>query len=166
MTYNKILVPYDNSKPSETALEHAIRIAKMSGISSANSSVNIILLHVVQQMPIPSTFGVGTFKSSKTGDMVTLEQYLKDIALEIKVDAKKMLDEKVLKYRNIENLSLNSRVLIGDPSDEIIKFANSEKIDLIIMGTTGLTGLKKIIAIGSVARNVSEEANCPVMLVR
>ncbi|HET7644442.1 MAG TPA: universal stress protein [Nitrososphaeraceae archaeon] len=166
MTYNKILVPYDNSKPSETALEHAIRIAKMSGISSANPSVSIILLHVVQQMPIPSTFGVGTFKSSKTGDMVSLEQYLKDIALEIKVDAKKMLDEKVLKYRNIENISLNSQVLIGDPSDEIIKFANSEKIDLIIMGTTGLTGLKKIIAIGSVARNVSEEANCPVMLVR
>ena len=33
MTYNKILVPYDSSKPSETALEHAIQIAKMSGIS-------------------------------------------------------------------------------------------------------------------------------------
>jgi nucleotide-binding universal stress UspA family protein len=34
------------------------------------------------------------------------------------------------------------------------------------MGTTGLTGIKKIIAIGSVARNVSEKAKCPIMLVR
>jgi nucleotide-binding universal stress UspA family protein len=38
MTYNEILVPYDSSKPSETALEHAIQIAKMSSISSANDT--------------------------------------------------------------------------------------------------------------------------------
>jgi nucleotide-binding universal stress UspA family protein len=56
-------------------------------------------------------------------------------------------------------------VLIGDPSDKIIKFANAEKADLIIMGTTGLSGLAKFV-FGSVARNVSEKANCPVMLVR
>ena len=49
MTYNKILVPYDSSKPSETALDHAIQIAKMSSISSAaNTNINVILLHVVQ----------------------------------------------------------------------------------------------------------------------
>ena len=59
MTYNKILVPYDSSKPSETALDHAIRIANMSAISAANASVNVILLHVVQQMPVPFTFGAG-----------------------------------------------------------------------------------------------------------
>ena len=53
MTYNKILVPYDSSKPSETALEHAIQIAKMSGISSAaNTTVNVILLHVVKDIPV------------------------------------------------------------------------------------------------------------------
>ncbi len=166
MTYNKILVPFDSSKPSETALEHAIKIAKMSGISSANSTVSIILLHVVQQIPVPSTFGFGLFKSSKTGNMVNLEQYLQDITLEIKSDIEKMFKEKVEKYKNIENFSLQSQVLIGDPSDEIIKFANDEKVDLIIIGTTGLTGIKKIIAIGSVARNVSEKAECPVMLVR
>jgi nucleotide-binding universal stress UspA family protein len=34
------------------------------------------------------------------------------------------------------------------------------------MGTTGLSGLSKIKAIGSVARSVSEKAKCPVMLVR
>jgi len=139
MTYDKILVPYDSSKPSETALEHAIQIAKMSGISSsaaANTTINVILLHVVQDIPVPSTFGAGLFKSNKTGDMITLEQYLKDITLEIKTDVKKMFEENIDKYRNIENVSLQSQVLIGDPSDEIIKFANDEKVDLIIMGTT------------------------------
>ena len=98
--------------------------------------------------------------------MVNLEQYLRDITLEIKVDAQKKLEDKVLNYRNIENVSLQPQVLIGDPSDEIIKFANNEKVDLIIMGTTGLTGIKKIITFGSVARNVSEKAESLVMLVR
>jgi nucleotide-binding universal stress UspA family protein len=166
MTYNKILVPYDSSKPSETALEHAIQIAKMSNIfSSADTTINIILLHVVQDIPVPATFGAGLFKSNKTGDMITLEQYLKDITLEIKTDVKKMIEENISKYRDIENVSLQSQVLIGDPSNEIIKFANDEEVDLIIMGTTGLGGLKKFV-FGSVARNVSEKANCPVMLVR
>ena len=164
--YQKILVPYDSSKPSETALEHAIQIAKMSSISSANdTTINVILLHVVKDIPVPATFGAGLFKSKKTGDMITLEQYLKDITLEIKTDVKKMLEENIDNYRNIENVSLQSQVLIGDPSNEIIKFANDQKVNLIIMGTTGLGGVKKFV-FGSVARNVSEKAKCPVMLVR
>jgi nucleotide-binding universal stress UspA family protein len=166
MTYNKILVPYDSSKPSEIALDHAIKIAKMYSISSAaDTTVNVILLHVVKEIPSPPTFGAGLFKSKKTGDMITLEQYLKDITLEIKTDVKKMLEENIDNYRNIENVSLQSQVLIGDPSNEIIKFANDQKVNLIIMGTTGLGGVKKFV-FGSVARNVSEKAKCPVMLVR
>ena len=62
-------------------------------------------------------------------------------------------------------MSLQSQILIGDPSNEIIKFANDQKVNLIIMGTTGLGGVKKFV-FGSVARNVSEKAKCPVMLVR
>ena len=164
--YHKILVPYDSSKPSETALEHAIQIAKMSGTSSAaNTNINVILLHVVQDIPVPATFGAGLFKSKKTGDMITLEQYLKDITLEIKTDVKKMFEENIDKYRNIENVSLQSEVLIGDPSNEILQFANDEKVDLIIIGTTGLSGIKKFV-FGSVARKVSEKAKCHIMLVR
>jgi nucleotide-binding universal stress UspA family protein len=163
MAYNKILVPYDSSKPSEIALEHAITIANMSAIY-ANANTNVIMVYVVQEIPVPTTFGISLFKSKQTGDMITLEQYLKDTTLEIKKDAENMLEENIEKYRNIENVSLEVQVLIGNPSDEIIKFANDEKIELIIMGTTGLGGLSKIVS-GSVARNVSEKAKCPVMLV-
>jgi nucleotide-binding universal stress UspA family protein len=164
--YNKILVPYDNSRPSDTALDHAIRIAKMSASYSANNNINVILLYVVQNIPVPATFGAGIFKSNKTGDKLTLEQYLKDITIEVKMEAKKMLKEKTKKYGNIENVSLESKVIIGDPTNEIIEFANDKKVDLIIMGTTGLAGIKKFKALGSVARNVSEKAKCPVMLIR
>jgi nucleotide-binding universal stress UspA family protein len=162
--YNKILVPYDSSKPSEIALEHAITIAKMSAIYT-NTTINVIVLYVVKEIPVPATFGISLFKSKQTGDMITLEQYLKDTTLEIKKDVENMLEENIEKYRNIENVSLDIQVLIGNPSDEIIEFANDKKIELIIMGTTGLGGLSKIVT-GSVAKNVSEKAKCPVMLVR
>jgi nucleotide-binding universal stress UspA family protein len=89
--------------------------------------------------------------------MITLEQYLKDITLEIKKDAEDILEDNMEKYRNIDNVSLETQVIIGNPSDEIIKFAHDEKIGLIVMGTTGLSGLSKIV-FGSVARNVSEKA--------
>ena len=163
INYNKILVPYDTSKPSETALEHAITIAKMSAIY-ANSTINVIVVYVVHEIPVPATFGISLFKSKQTGDMATLEQYLKDITLEIKKDAEDILKDNIDKYRNIDNVSLRTQVIIGNPSDEIIKFANDEKIELIVMGTTGLGRLSKIVY-GSVARNVSEKAKCPVMLV-
>lgn len=62
----KILVPYDSSKPSEIALDHAIKIAKMSSISSTvDTTVDVILLYVVQDLPVPSTFGAGLSKSIK-----------------------------------------------------------------------------------------------------
>lgn len=163
INYNKILVPYDTSKPSEIALEHAITIAKMSAIY-ANNTINVIVVYVVQEIPVPVTFGISLFKSKQTGDMITLEQYLKDTTLEIKKDAENMLEDNIEKYRKIENVSLQTQVLIGNPSDEIIKFANDEKIEIIIMGTTGLGGLSKIL-FGSVAKNVSEKASCSVMLV-
>ena len=163
INYNKILVPYDTSKPSEIALEHAITIAKMSAIY-ANTAINVIVVYVVHEIPVPATFGISLFKSKQTGDMITLEQYLKDITLEIKKDAEDILEDNIEKYRNIDNVSLRTQVIIGNPSDEIIKFANDEKIELIVMGTTGLGGLSKIVS-GSVARNVSEKAKCPVMLV-
>jgi len=164
MTYNKILVPYDSSKPSDTALDHAIKIAKMSEISS-RKIVNVILIYITPIIHIPFTIRTVLLKSEKTGETIPLREYTKELNQEIKENAIKMLDEKIKKYGNIKNVSVKSKVSIGNPADEIIKFANDEKIELIVMGTTGLGGIKKFV-FGSVARNISEKANCPVMLVR
>jgi len=54
MGYNKILVPYDSSKLSVIALDHAIRISKMSSTSSSSDNiVNVILFFVTPEMHIP-----------------------------------------------------------------------------------------------------------------
>jgi nucleotide-binding universal stress UspA family protein len=50
-------------------------------------------------------------------------------------------------------------------ADEIIRFANANKIDMIIVGSRRLETISRIKALGSVARKVSETAECPVMII-
>ena len=164
ISYTKILVPYDKSKPSDTAFDHAMTIAKMSSTFSDNL-VSVILLYVTPIINTPFTIETISLKSNKTGDTITTSGYIKELYHEIKQNAIKMLDKKINEYGNVKNISLNSKVIIGNPADEIIKFAKNNKIDLIVMGTTGLSGITKFVS-GSVARKVSEKANCPVMLLR
>lgn len=173
MTFNKILVPYDSSKASNRALSNAVKLAKMSRESQVNHKhdhvVTIILLHVLSEIPLPLSFG-GVYLgmlSEKTGERITFREYLKEAYQEMKGSAIKMLKQKIEEYKNdTEKLNINLKVSIGLPADKIMETANEEKVDLVIIGTTGLTGVSKIKALGSVARNVSERATCPVMLVR
>jgi nucleotide-binding universal stress UspA family protein len=53
----------------------------------------------------------------------------------------------------------------GDPADEIIRLANIHQVDLIVIGTRGLTGMKKIV-LGSVSTQVMEDAFCSVLVVK
>ena len=165
ITYNKILVPYDNSKLSDTAFDHAMTIAKMSSISSSDQIINVILFYVTPIIHTPFTIETVSLKSNKTGETIALSEYIKELHHEIKENAIKMLDKIIQKSDNVENVSLQSKVVIGEPANEIIKFAFDEKIDLITMGTSGLGGITKFV-FGSVARAVSEKASCPVMLIR
>lgn len=50
-------------------------------------------------------------------------------------------------------------------ADQIISFAKSHKIDLVVMGSHGRTGFNKVL-IGSVAHGVSQKVHCPVMIVK
>jgi nucleotide-binding universal stress UspA family protein len=74
---------------------------------------------------------------------ITLEEYLKDIAIEIKIDIKKILDEKI-KTIESNGFTIHSLVIYGSSAEEIIKFAELEKIDLIVMRSIGLKGISKI----------------------
>jgi nucleotide-binding universal stress UspA family protein len=85
----------------------------------------------------------------------------------MKESAIKMLDQKTRAYMiNGENIQVHPKVTMGLPADRIMEMATEENVDLIVIGTIGLKGVSKIKALGSVARNVSERAKCPVLLVR
>ena len=53
----------------------------------------------------------------------------------------------------------------GPATDIIVAFAVARKADLIIMGSQGRTGLRRLL-IGSVAERVVRHAHCPVLVVR
>jgi|ERR671911_533343 nucleotide-binding universal stress UspA family protein len=123
----------------------------------------VILLHVTPNIPIPLTFERPVY-SAKTGKSIPLTQYIQELTEEMEENASKMLEEEKRKFShhniNIETISLN-----GYPPEKIIGFANKEKVDLIVIGNVGLSGLSKIKALGSVSRSVSERASCPVLIV-
>ena len=75
------------------------------------------------------------------------------------------IEKQLLSYK--EKLTVNSEVelVAGDPATEIIRMANIYKTDLIIIGSRGLMGMKRIV-LGSVSSQVMEEANCSVLVVK
>lgn len=56
-------------------------------------------------------------------------------------------------------------IVSGDPAEEIICLANIYQAELILIGSRGLTGMKRIVQ-GSVSSQVMEEANCSVLVVK
>jgi nucleotide-binding universal stress UspA family protein len=59
---------------------------------------------------------------------------------------------------------LETRVELGSPAEKILAFVQKEKIDMIIMGAHGRSGLDRVI-FGSVANKVVKSASCPVLTV-
>ncbi|HXV45507.1 MAG TPA: universal stress protein [Nitrososphaera sp.] len=165
MTRNakKILVPYDGSKPSENAVKQAVELANdFSGHSE------IILLHVVQEVVLPpAMFESPRFRSKITGDEITTAGLAKELSLQMKEAAVKMLSEKrqQIMEKAQDRVKVRTKVLIGYPSDKIEEYSREENIDLIIIGNVGLSGASKFKALGSVSRTVSERAICPVIIV-
>ena len=64
-----------------------------------------------------------------------------------------------------EGIKATSHVLSGYPKKEILRFAKKQEIDLIIAGSQGLGGMKKLKALGSVSRWITENSDCPVLIV-
>lgn len=61
--------------------------------------------------------------------------------------------------------SVTAHCVTGVPSSEIVRFAEENAVDLIVMGTHGWTGIKHLI-MGSTAENVLRSSGCPVLTVR
>jgi nucleotide-binding universal stress UspA family protein len=160
----KILVPYDGSRPSENALNQALMLAE--GLSG---SAEVTLLNVVQKIVLPPMIEAPHFRSRVTGDEITSEALIKELSQELREAAGKMLSEKREKAQQShqrKNVTIKTKVLIGYPADEIVKYAKEENMEMIVIGNVGLSGVSRLKALGSVSRGVSERAPCPVLIAR
>ena len=64
-----------------------------------------------------------------------------------------------------ESIGYSHRMLDGPPADAILRLAEEESVEMIVMGTHGRTGFKRLI-MGSVAEEVVRKAACPVLTLR
>ena len=151
--YKKILVPYDGSKYSKEALNEASEIAKKFG-----STLYLLMVVDVSAVKPPGMLlGIMMEKRLKKLSSQLLES--------VKSKAEKMLESEMQSCRKI-GVETYYEIQTGNAIGSILKFANRLDVDLIIVGSRGLSGIGKIMALGSVSRKISEEANCPVMIIR
>jgi nucleotide-binding universal stress UspA family protein len=174
--YSKILVPIDGSKTADKALEHAINLVKSISSNSSGSRNNrakIIILYVIPELPVPLGFEK-PMRSLKTGKMISLSEYIKEMHESIKSNAKEMLEKRKKKYGtetngSNSNFTIITEVFVGDRgisiSNTIIEFAVKEKVDLIVVGAVGLSGISKIKVLGRISRAITERSSCPVLIV-
>jgi len=65
----------------------------------------------------------------------------------------------------MKGINVESVLLEGNPADELIRYAEENGMDIIVMGTLGRTGIDRLL-LGSVAGNVVRYSTVPVMVVR
>ena len=144
--YNKILVPVDGSDYSNNAVLYAAGLAEKLG-------AELTILHVLPPTP--------TYISNYSDRMESIEKTLMN---EFTKEAQDIL----AKNKNIlskKNISIKTKLIIGNPADEISKLAAEKQYDLIVIGNRGLGGIKGYL-MGSVSNRVSRHAKCPVLIYR
>jgi nucleotide-binding universal stress UspA family protein len=106
-------------------------------------------------------------RSPKTGELVSYSEYVKEIYEIMKTSSVKKLINMKNKYES-SNVPIQTKVIAestGSIVNNILSYADKEKVDLIVIGNIGLGGLSKFKALGSVSRSLSEKAACPVLIV-
>ena len=88
-----------------------------------------------------------------------------DVDFEIDAGLKEMAGGALRAYGAAEGVQVFTHALQGDPAVEIVRMAEDIDADLIIVGTHGRRGIKRLV-LGSVAEEVMRGASCPVLVMR
>jgi nucleotide-binding universal stress UspA family protein len=139
----RILVPIDFSEPSRKALHYAKLFAQQFDAS-------LVLLHAIEPLAYPPDFAVVPLLPPDVEEIRNreLETQLDELAANVGGGVK------------TEAVVRNGRAW-----QEVVEYAGSGKVDLIIVSTHGYTGLKHAL-LGSVAEKIVRHAPCPVLVVR
>ena len=149
---SKILVPLDGSPTSMEAADYAIMLSTLH-------HAQIVLLHVLN---------VAEYYSSLQFFEVKQPIESKEIIEEAKKEAnkwfnrvKKKIDEKLGKQIELETFIIISQSTVKS----ILDFAEEKNVDLIVVGTRGRSGIKKLL-LGSTASGIVTYSSCPVIVVK
>ena len=140
--YDRVLVPTDGSPEGRRAVAHAVELAAAHGATV--SGLYVINTASYNGLPMESSWeGVTTLLTT---------------------DAREALD--VVETLGTERgVPVDTEITEGSPSTEIVRAADEQDCDLIVMGTHGRGGINRLL-LGSVAETVVRAAPVPVMTVR
>jgi universal stress protein A len=140
----RILAPTDFSPPAQAAFGYAVALAERF-----NAALHV--LHVLEDplIYVPTTEGYAA---------------LPDFREAMEKDAREHL-EQLLTPPQRQQLRAELVMVWGRPFVEIIRYAETHRMDLIVMGTHG-RGMIAQLLMGSVAKKVVRKAPCPVLTVR
>ena len=147
MTYKRILVPVDGSRASQRGLREAIRLAR-------GQKASLQLVHVVDEHTV-------LVSGAEVGP------YMTNLMLELRKQGQKVLRSAEAQVRR-QGLKCTGVLLEAHDrpaADLIVRQARKSRADLIVIGTHGRRGLRRLI-MGSDAEQVVRTAPAPVMLVR
>ncbi|MGE0869737.1 MAG: universal stress protein [Kofleriaceae bacterium] len=141
-----ILVATDFSELADAGLAYAVDLA-----SRLDATVHV--LHVIP-VPVMGMEEIGIAYGAVTMEATTAE-------------AQRALDELVARYRSAgARVGIAApRLEVGDPREVIDRVAEEINADLIVMGTHGRRGVRRML-LGSVAESVVRSAPCPVLTLR
>jgi nucleotide-binding universal stress UspA family protein len=138
--YNSIVVGIDGSPTAEIALDKAVRLACVSGAN----------LHVVSAYePLPA----------RVSGAPAGEQF--QAPSDFKADA---VLQRALDRSATRELQVEQHAPKGDPADALIGVAEQSGADLIVIGSVGMQGPRRIF--GSVPNKVSHRSPCDVLIVQ
>jgi len=135
-----ILVPLDGSEMAEAVLPHVEALAEQSGVEL----VDVVLLRVADS-PVMSDHYFSNIPETRE----EIEKYLARV------------EERLQKA----GLSVHSKVLTGEPAEQIVDYANASPFSLVVMSTHARSGLSRWV-LGSVATKLVSEISGPILLIR
>ena len=143
--YKKVLFCTDFSKNSDCAFDYAFGIAKRDeGV--------LYILHVIPTPPDPHNLERWLTKEQLDKMKSTLQE-----------DREKMFNDKYLNHIK-DKTKVKIVTESGREDEKILKFAQKEKIDIIVIGTHGRTGIEHVF-LGSVAEKIIRRSPIPVFII-
>lgn len=142
VTFKKIMMATDGSVCSRIAANSAIELARLSG-------------GIVYAVYVVST----DYFSSMAVDL-DWERMCKAL----KKEGSQAVNY-VKRAGEMEGVKVETILLKGHPVDELIRYAEEEGTDIVVMGSLGKTGLDRLL-LGSVAENMVRHSKVPVMVVK
>jgi nucleotide-binding universal stress UspA family protein len=137
--FHKILVGYDGSKPAQKALEIGL------GMAQAEDAKLVVI--AVARPPEPPT------RVETAGILENAQEHFEKDFKQIAERAREL------------DVDLETSVIVGHPTEQLVHRAEMEKADLIIVGRRGVSRFERML-VGSTSEKVLRYAHCPVMVVQ